>query len=117
MTPLKLSKLLLEHLQFGGVTLSTRGKVITEGIVVAQYPDTEQIIRWRPDIEQLLLTWVWSLKKKSALGLWVDHDHKIYLDQVKIFPQHQIKEAVELGLANKQKAIQLLNPNTTLRLG
>lgn len=116
MNPQKLSKLLTEHLQFGGVTLSPEGKVVTEGIAVACNPQTEHTFQYTDAFRAKLeiMKWVWSLKEHTHLGLWIDDTDKVYLDQIEVYHQTQIAKAILKALEKDQLAVQLLNPNITL---
>jgi len=119
MTPNTLCELIYNHLPYGGVTISKAGKVLTEGIAVAPSKTTEYKFPYLSEsyVKARIETWVWLRDKNLDIGLWVDQNDIIYLDQIKVYHSYDLTEAVQVALNANQEAIQLLNPNITLRIG
>ena len=116
----KLAKLFAEHLKYGGLTLSPEGEVITDGIAVALNKYSEHKVPYKSYDYVLLYIeqWLETRTGKNCLGFWVDadDDDTVYLDEVKIFKDTELKKAVYWALDNNQIAVQLLHPNVTLRI-
>ncbi len=116
----KLCKTFLAHFTYGGVTLSPEGEVLTSGIVVALNRHSEHIVPYgtKEYMKGYIWRWLEKLEGNNALGFWVDDedDRKVYLDEVKVFPKYDIENAVMHAIQHDQIAVQLLNPNVTLRI-
>lgn len=115
-----LSKLLMQHMKYGGVTLSPEGEVLSEGIAVALSKFTEHKVPYKSKeyVKGYIYRWLETISGKNALGFWVDtkDNDTVYLDEVRVFKDTELKEAVRWAIKHNQLAVQLLHPNVTLRI-
>jgi len=119
-TTQKLCNALSKHLKYGGVTMSPEGEIITSGIAVALSKHSEHIVPYKSNeyVKGYIYRWLETISGKNALGFWVDSQDNdtVYLDEVRVFPDYDLKEAVLWAIQHNQLAIQLLDPNVTLRI-
>ena len=116
----KLAKLFSEHFKYGGVTISPEGEVLSEGIAVALSKHSEHKVPYKSTeyVKGYIYRWLETISGKNALGFWIDESDNdtVYLDEVRVFPDYAIKEAVLWAIQHNQLAVQLLHPNVTLRI-
>ena len=116
----KLYNVLSRHLKYGGVTISPEGEVLTEGIAVALNKTSEHKVPYKSQeyVKGYIYRWLEQISGNHALGFWIDErdNNTVYLDEVRVFPTYDLQAAVRHAINNDQLAVQLLNPNVTLRI-
>ena len=116
----KVTEALIHGIPTGGATIDQGGRPIVQGIAVGIQPDTCYTCLYKSNryAHEEITGWLKRIKVEpgACIGIWIDSNGNIVLDIVRVLSTRRFKEAVKLALANKQEAIQLLDPCVTLTL-